>query len=114
MTLEWTLALTLGTTGLVILILIITIVVLSQRQRQEDLGNLNGRLVKFTYLRKLLDSNINRTVLTPTKLTVLEVVIIPSQWFSNLLPNQAWAAELADKVWFGRRFKNHCPWSAEG
>ena len=35
------------------------------------------------------------------------VVIILSQWFLNLLPNQAWAAKLAAQAWFGRRFKNH-------
>ena len=31
-----------------------------------------------------------------------------SQLFFNLYPNQAWAAALAAKVWFGRGFKNHC------
>ena len=31
----------------------------------------------------------------------------PSQWFLNLLPNQAWAAELAAQIGFGRIFKNH-------
>ena len=30
-----------------------------------------------------------------------------SLWFLNLLPNQAWAVELAYQAWFGRTFKNH-------
>ena len=30
-----------------------------------------------------------------------------SQWFLNLLPNQAWEAKLADQAWFERKFKNH-------
>ena len=33
--------------------------------------------------------------------------MIFSQGFFKLLPNQAWAAELAAQVWFGSRFKNH-------
>ena len=33
--------------------------------------------------------------------------LVGSQWFLNLLPNQAWAASLAAQAWFGRRFKNH-------
>ena len=30
-----------------------------------------------------------------------------SQWFLNLLPNQAWTADRA-QAWLGRRIKNHC------
>ena len=41
------------------------------------------------------------------KLVLLVVYIILSQWFLNLLPNQALAAELAAKASLDRKFKNH-------
>ena len=34
-------------------------------------------------------------------------VSIMSQWLLNLLPNQAWAAEMAAQDWFSKRFMNH-------
>ena len=43
---------------------------------------------------------------TPIGALTLVVQIILSLWFLNLLPNQACAAELAAKAWFGKRFKN--------
>ena len=44
-------------------------------------------------------------VLSRISLTLV-VGIILSQWFLNLLPNQALAAELAAQAWFDGRFKN--------
>ena len=39
-------------------------------------------------------------------LTLLVRIII-SQWFLNLLPNQALAVKLTAKAWVGRRYTNH-------
>ena len=57
----------------------------------------------------ILQPTYNNTWLRHSNLTIvlLSCFNFLSQWFLNLQPNQAWAAEMAAQTWLGWRFKNH-------
>ena len=51
-------------------------------------------------------SRLCQDPLTPTTLSKFET-LVRSQWFSNVLSNQALVTALPAQAWFHRKFKNH-------